>query len=132
MMSAPASTKARANSAMCSGWSLFHSSGASPDCRPRANRLLPVAPSASSQGRSASRGVNRSVIAEVYLVAHTFGRPRSAEGMVSHDGLTAIGPGGNDIYRCPQKPLEPFEIAPCILRQILILRDPDARVLPAG
>src|SRR6185437_3578448 len=60
-MSAPASMKPRCSSRIRCGCSVFQSSGASPLVNPRSNRLLPIAPSASSHGRCASSGVNRSV-----------------------------------------------------------------------
>jgi hypothetical protein len=51
MMSAPASTNIWCRLRMRSGWRSFHSSGASPLLSPMSNRLVPVAPSASSQSR---------------------------------------------------------------------------------
>jgi len=54
MMSEPASMKARYWSRTLPGSSIFHSSGAKPIGKPTAKKLVPVAPSASSQGRSAS------------------------------------------------------------------------------
>src|SRR5271165_5808723 len=54
-MSAPASTKDWCNARIRSGWSAFHSSGVSPAARPMANRLVPVAPSASTGRPSATR-----------------------------------------------------------------------------
>ena len=55
MMSEPASTKAWWRLAIRSGCSAFQSSGESPEVRPMANRLVPVAPSASSGRPSARR-----------------------------------------------------------------------------
>ena len=45
-----------------SGWSTFHSSGQSPVSSPRANRLVPIAPSANSTGLSVSSRASRSDI----------------------------------------------------------------------
>ena len=54
MMSEPASTKDRCRLSIRSGCSAFQSSGESPEVRPMAKRLVPVAPSASS-GRPSAR-----------------------------------------------------------------------------
>ena len=56
------------------GMIAFQSSGASPDCKPRSKRLLPVAPSASSHGpRRVTESVDRSLTEYTYLMRH--GRP---------------------------------------------------------
>ena len=62
MRSEPASTKLWCTARTRSGCSRFHSSGDAPVSRPSANRLVPMAPSATTTGWRASRSVSGSAI----------------------------------------------------------------------
>src|SRR5581483_8706955 len=61
-MSAPASTKALCSARTRSGCAMFQASGGSPEARPIANRLVPVAPSARRKRRLARSDRSKGIL----------------------------------------------------------------------